>query len=82
MFAYPLTLNGEEAHNGAAGAGVGPVRPILVLPHMTPFHQERHNMVIHIIHTVPTARVSEARLNSVTEVPSTKLRQLQAKAAA
>ena len=28
MFAYPLTLKGEEAHNCAAGPGVGPVLPM------------------------------------------------------
>ena len=33
MFAYPLTLKGEEAHNCAAGPGVGSVRPILALHH-------------------------------------------------
>ena len=81
MFAYPLTWKGEEAHNYAAGPGVGPVRPIFALPYMTPLHRKRHNMIIHIIHTVPTARVSETRLNSVTEVPSTWLGQMEAKVA-
>ena len=49
MFAYPLTLRGEEPHNYAAGPGVGPVRPIFALPHMTPLPGERHNRFSHII---------------------------------
>jgi len=53
MFAYPLTLKEEEAHNCSARPGVGPVLPILALPHMTPLPMERHNMVIHIIPYYP-----------------------------
>ena len=62
MFAYPLTLKGEEAHNCAAGPGAGPVRPILELPHMTPLHMERRNMVIHIIHTVAHGNCIRSRV--------------------
>ncbi len=61
MFAYPLTLKGEEAHNCAAGPGVGPVLPILALPHMTPLHMERHNKVIHIIHTTAHGKGIQSR---------------------
>jgi hypothetical protein len=47
MFAYPLTLKGEEAHSCAAEPGAGPVLPILALAHMTPLCMERHSRVIH-----------------------------------
>ena len=73
MFAYPLTLKGEDPVSCAAGPGVGPVVLIFALPHMTPLCMERHNM---FIHTAAYGRVSGARLNLVKEVPRAKLGQL------
>ena len=51
MFAYPLTLKGEEAHNGAARPGAGLVLPVPALHYVTPLSKDHHNMVIHITHT-------------------------------
>jgi hypothetical protein len=62
MFAYPLTLKEEEAHNCAAGPGVSPVLPILALPHRTPLHMDRHNLVIHIVHTAAHGKGTRSRV--------------------
>jgi hypothetical protein len=62
MFAYPLTLKGEEAHNGAAGPGGGLVLPLLALHYVTPLSMDHHNMVIHITHTAAYGKGISSRV--------------------
>lgn len=54
-----------------AANNIGP--GILILPHTTPLHMDRHNMVIHIIHTVTRGKGIRSRVELGKEVPSTKL---------
>jgi len=58
-----------------AANNIGP--GILILLRITLLRMDRHNMVIHIIHTATRGNGVRSRIKLGKEVPSTKLGQMQ-----